>query len=404
MNSITQKTGKLLFFLITLISCSSQNNSWGESAERFFIPLTYSNAEWSKGGFGVAANEQEKKLLQEFLPRIFLSNGALVPLDFYEDYLPKTVLKNYKNNKVDEAISREYLKKIERNPNFYLDYIGQLKKCYQPECSQQTRSIYGRVFYEKMKPPSDYKEKDAIDFIVLKYNLVYPASGLPKKVSWYKNVGLSLLGDKENWHELDIHGAIHLFIEQKTGKLRVLLLAQHNYFRSYVIKKDINPPEDNRLNICIAIRSNEPYPCSNQTTEFRTVGNPFKFDFVLGGKAPLFDGGYDVVSGLSDSIEQKLVLKFLPDKDPLYISWIDLGDRQKIMGIFPSFFRSAPPGINMNTTPKLKKYTDIAKVWYFLENDPIQRELFANIGNFSDPNVAALLEYNGARLWATIKK
>ena len=57
----------------------------------------------------------------------------------------------------------------------------------------------------------------------------------------------------------------------------------------------------------------------------------------------------------------------------------------------------------MNTTPKLKKYTDIAKVWYFSENAPKQIKLFNEMGSFFNPNVEPLLEYNGARLWKNIR-
>ena len=76
---------------------------------------------------------------------------------------------------------------------------------------------------------------------------------------------------------------------------------------------------------------------------FRTVGNPNKIEFVLGGKAPFLDGGYDLIKAKQNSVEQKLQLKFLPSRDPLYTSWIALGDKKKIFGIIPSFFRNAPP-------------------------------------------------------------
>ena len=161
-------------------------------------------------------------------------------------------------------------------------------------------------------------------------------------MSWYKNFGTALIGDREVWHELDIHGAIQILISKKTGIPEILLLAQHNHFRSYAINKDILLPKDNRIEICIAERSNEPYPCAAENKLFRTVGNPNKIEFVLGGKAPFFDGGYDSVKAKQNSVEQKLQLKFLPSRDPLYTSWIALGDKKKIFGIIPSFFRDAP--------------------------------------------------------------
>ena len=391
----------ILFFLFFINACSN-NTSWGQVEQKFLIPLTYSNEEWRKDDFGISANLQEKKILEKYLPRIFISKGNIFPLDFYKDYLPHSVLKNNRGKVIAQEISRKYLKEIERTPGIYLDYQKELQRCRLPDCSQDQRAIYGRIFYQSMSPPKEYQNESSIDFIVLKYNLVFAASGLPKEISWYKKVGISILGDLENWHELDIHGAIHILLTKKEKTPLILLLAQHNHFRSYVIGKDVILPQDNRLNICIAERSNEPYPCPLEKTKFRTVGNPSDFDFVLGGNAPFFDGGYDVVLAPKDTVEQNLKLQFLPDKDPLYTSWISLGDEAKILGIFPTFFRSGPPGINMNTTPKLKNYTDIAKFWYFIENDKIQRKLFSDTGSFYEPKLGPLLEYNGARLWKEI--
>ena len=371
-------------------------------ANRFLIPLTFPNSEWSAEDFGKQTTEEEKKLLQKFLPKIYLSEDSLVPIDFYQEYLPNNVLKNYRGKIIAKKISRTRLKATERTAGYHLDYQGEFKKCILPECAKKVRSIYGRVFYENMLPPKKYQNEVKIPFIVLKYNLVFAASGLPHKMSWYKNFGTALIGDREVWHELDIHGAIQILISKKTGIPEILLLAQHNHFRSYAINKDILLPKDNRIEICIAERSNEPYPCAAENKLFRTVGNPNKIEFVLGGKAPFFDGGYDSVKAKQNSVEQKLQLKFLPSRDPLYTSWIALGDKKKIFGIIPSFFRDAPPGINMNTTPKLKKYTDIAKVWYFSENAPKQIKLFNEMGSFFNPNVEPLLEYNGARLWKNI--
>ncbi len=411
MNTLLKIT--LFAFLVSIFSCSSSKNTdkakeWGPGVEKFLIPLTFPDSEWSAEDFGKQTTQAEKKILQKFLPRIYIAKNSLVPLDFYQEYLPQSVLKGGSKKNVSatssgKKINRKQLKAVERSAGYFLDYQGEFKKCILPECALKTRSIYGRVFYEDMLPPKKYQSEEKISFTVLKYNLVFAASGLPFKMSWYKNFGTALIGDRENWHELDIHGAIQILVSKKTGIPEVLLLAQHNHFRSYAIGKDILLPKDNRIEICIAIRSNEPYLCAETTKLFRTVGNPNKFEFVLGGKASFFDGGYDLVEAKQTSVMQKLQLKFLPSRDPLYTSWIDLGGKNKILGIFPSFFRSAPPGINMNTTPKLKKYTDIAKVWYFLEKDQQQIKLFNEMGSFFDPNLGPLLEYNGGRLWEALR-
>ena len=90
-----------------------------------------------------------------------------------------------------------------------------------------------------------------------------------------------MIGDREVWHELDIHGAIQILISKKTGIPEILLLAQHNHFRSYAINKDVLLPKDNRIEICIAERSNEPYPCAAENKLFRTVVTPTKLNLCL---------------------------------------------------------------------------------------------------------------------------
>ena len=96
----------LLIFLFLLFSCSSSQKEWSEMANRFLIPLTFPNSEWSAEDFGKQTTEEEKKLLQKFLPKIYLSEDSLVPIDFYQEYLPNNVLKNYRGKIIAKKISR----------------------------------------------------------------------------------------------------------------------------------------------------------------------------------------------------------------------------------------------------------------------------------------------------------
>ena len=104
--------------------------------------------------------------------------AIIFPIDFYQEYLPNSVLKNYRGKIIAKKISRTRLKAAERTAGYHLDYQGEFKKCNLPQCAKKVRVIYGRVFYENMLPPKKYQNEEKIPFIVLKYNLVFAASGL----------------------------------------------------------------------------------------------------------------------------------------------------------------------------------------------------------------------------------
>ena len=150
----------LLTFLIPIFSCSSSQKKWNEMANRFLIPLTFPDSEWSAEDFGTQTTEEEKTLLQKFLPKIYLSEGSLVPIDFYQEYLPNSVLKNYRGKIIAKKISRTRLKAAERTAGYHLDYQGEFKKCNLPQCAKKVRVIYGRVFYENMLPPKKYQNEE----------------------------------------------------------------------------------------------------------------------------------------------------------------------------------------------------------------------------------------------------
>ena len=78
----------------------------------------------------------------------------------------------------------------------------------------------------------------------LKYNFVFPISGLPAKPGLIKTALARLAGDPERWHELDIHGAVTVALAQrKDGEYKpvALILAQHNHFRTYLYGAEPQP-------------------------------------------------------------------------------------------------------------------------------------------------------------------
>ncbi|MFQ5329274.1 MAG: hypothetical protein ACE5D4_04710 [Thermodesulfobacteriota bacterium] len=240
-----------------------------------------------------------------------------------------------------------------------------------------------------------------LPIIVLKYTFPFPFSGLPARLGLVRESLMRVISDPVQFHELDIHGAVQIILDEH-GRPILLLLAQHNHFRSYLIGKDVQWPEDNHIPVCFAERSNEPYPCHDDAGPryYRTVGNPKDFGYVIDGKSSALTSGEDMVYGPKvGGREVPYRLKFLPDRDPLYVSWIPLGDRKKVL-TFNTFYRNGPPGIDLNTSPELKEYGEIMQFWY-LRNDnhedaALMRDSFRS---FSDVDFEKVLTHNGARLY-----
>ncbi len=117
--------------------------------------------------------------------------------------------------------------------------------------------------------------------IFLKYTLVFPYSGLPSATSQLKLAGSNIIGDPLAWHELDIHGAIHVVLEEETMTPVGIILAQHNHHRVHVVNDDLEWPADNQVSIAFGKYSNEPYlaDLNGDSRIERTVGNPMEMDF-----------------------------------------------------------------------------------------------------------------------------
>ncbi len=206
-------------------------------------------------------------------------------------------------------------------------------------------------------------------------------------------------------HELDIHGAIHIILNEKKRPI-VLLLAQHNNFRSYVPGTGaLTVPADNRLKICFALRSNEPYPCpaGKAPTRQRAVGDPSHISYVINGTGRPFLSGKDIVFGSGAGARPvQYELKFLPDKDPLYVSWIPLGAKEKVL-FFKSYYRKGPPGMDLNTWQELKKYSDIMQFWYLRDGSAEDARFMSSaLRSFMDVDFKRVLERNGRRLYNDI--
>lgn len=384
----------ILFLVIFLIATTAEAPAWNEHEKAWFLSLTYPDER--PGDFGVAATAEERALLERFKPRVIVSERGLFPVDFYRFYLPNTVVRDSSRGGriVATSPSREYLKRIERDRHYYLDYTGPLTPCEGNDCQQHEATGYGRVYREIARFRTD---EGIMEFpiIVLKYNFAFPFSGLPSRLGFLRESFMRLFFDPVRFHELDIHGAVQIILNESERPV-VLLLSQHNHSRSYLIGRDVPWPGDGPMEVCFAERSNEPYPCPEGAKPrfHRAVANPANMAYVIDGRKRPLVSGEDKVCGLrSCGREVKYRLEFLPDRDPLYVSWIPLGERRR-------FYRSGPPGMNMNTWPALRKYGDIMQFWYWRDGSDEDASLMErSFKSFTDVDFEAVLLHNGKRLF-----
>lgn len=400
--------GAIAAVMLSVAACGHRAH-WSDGERWFYEANTTALHDWSEE-MGEPPTPEDEALLARYQPHVIIAPDGLPPVNFYEEYLPQTVVRGPWRTRPREYrdLTREQLKSIERDRRYYLDYRGK-PPCRGAGCADFEGTLYGRVFRETMRTVDGVEPAREMPIVVLKYNAVFEASGLPAGVSGVKALGASILGNVNVWHEGDIHGAVQLAFREGEEKPFAVLLAQHNHFHTYLVGRDLQWPDDDRLPVCYAQRSNEPYLCTPGTepAAYPAVGDPRQVRYlILGGKPPLL-GANDLAYGLeAGGTEVECSLEFLPEKDPLYVSWIPLGDRKKLLGIVPSFVRCGPPGMDMNTIPGMDTYGEILQGWYF----PADRKraveavevVEAVTANFYEADLDEVIRHNGASFWTDL--
>ena len=340
------------------------------------------------------------QLLKKFRPRIFVAPNSYIPISFYQDYLLQCVVRQRKNPRTThyQQVSRPLLQDIQFSPSLYLDYRVSAKAARRFDIKDVHPEIYGRIYKDVLST-----DKLNIPLIFLKYSLIFPHSGLPTKIGSLKRLGSHLIGDPHGWHELDIHGAIHIILEGNTHKPLGVVLAQHNHYRIYLAGKDFKWPDDNRVSICFSQYSNEPYLMKDNAPYRleRTVGNPMHIAYLFGvtDKAPLGAGLDKVFTKKGGAREVFVELVLLPLNDPLYTAWIPMGNIEKIWGFWETWYRRGPPGIDFYTMGSLKNLADLTAFWFI---DPKDQRFFAlleeNFRDFEEYDLIPALIHQRQRL------
>lgn len=344
-------------------------------------------------------DEQTKKLLEKFKPKIYVSENSYMPMDFYGEYLRDSLLvKDGKNLELDSMdITSNKIKKYEKDSSYYIDYQIPYKEILDGKHEFNSK-VYGRIYEDYLV--FDNKETP---LLFLKYNLVYPYSGLPQKVGFIKGFASKLIGNPKAWHELDIHGAIHVVLNKNTEEPIGVVLAQHNHHQVLLNEIDFVWPKDNRIVISISELSNEPYLIydGKEKRLERTVGNPMDIRYLRYRTDSIpITGGLDLIPGTGEgTIKVDSELIQLEPNDPLYTTEMLLGERKKLFGLFNLFYLNGPPGMDYYTFPEMKNLADLMAFWYIDNNDEEFFELFEkNMKSFSEMNIKPVLSHQKKRL------
>jgi hypothetical protein len=229
-------------------------------------------------------DEEARRLLYRFRPRLVVAPGAPWPIDFYRDYLPNAVLRDADQGGkiIATPVTREVLQKEEERVHAYVDLIR------IPDLRRAGRKpvVYGRIYREQVTFSDGRGDSSIRHLTFLKYNAAFARSGLPAGLPWVYDRGLRLLGvDPEDWHELDNFCAVHIVLDEDEEPIAALL-AQHNHHRTYLIGQDLPLPCDRRMVVVAAQRSNELYPDRGETEPVfhRAIPWPLYLEYLLSGK------------------------------------------------------------------------------------------------------------------------
>ena len=371
-----------------------------DDATWLFERLTFPSDEWLEDDFGTPPSLAQQSLLRRLLPRFSVAPGSYLPIDFYDSYLPRTVVRDAAGSVVREQPDAFYLKSIERRPGWCLDYVGDAQLATTGAAPPQA-SVYAVIKQETLVGYGAAGSRE-LEVTILRYNVVFPFSGLPAGLSSAQETLASLSGSVDRWHELDMHGATYLVLDTSTDDVIALILAQHNHYRTFVVGVDVQIPADSRFQIGFAKRSNEPYLVSDGVADpvlHRTVGRVTDLEYVISGRQQPLLSGFDEVYGPdAGGVELDCRIVFPASRDPLLVAWICLGDAREGR-------RPGPPGMNINTWPPIAVVTEIAQLMYFGASDTSAfRQFDGLMESLSEGDYRKLLEHNSRRFWVSLAR
>lgn len=281
-------------------------------------------------------DEQQQQLLEKYKPRIYRaidSNGIAQqgPVDFYRTYISDGKLLD-DGNLVSQQVTQELLNQYRDSPTASFIYEGTYRK-------DSDAVVYARF-------DTDTLQYNGTSYLLdfLSYNLVFPASGLLKGLGGLQTAALTIAGSLNDWHQLDHYVGLSIALYRNIPV--AVTLQQHNYQTSYIFSKDLVLPDDHRIQVDIAMRSNELYLHNEKETRHPAVSfiSQDNIEFVKTGSNKPFMAGFDVTRG---DQEIDYSVSFLAPSDAFYQFKGQLGKSRLLPG------RDGPPGADYVTLPGL---------------------------------------------------
>jgi len=294
-----------------------------------------------------------------------------------------------KGRVVARHVTREVLQQLGDGRHYYLDLVQ------VPDLRREGKTpvVYGRVYRERVTFANGQGESTVRALTFLKYNVVFAVSGLPAGLPWMYEQGLRLLGlNPADWHQLDNFCAVHVVLDEAEQPVAVLL-AQHNYHRTYLVGRDIPLPADGRMLFAAAQRSNELYPDTGESVPIshRAIPWPLYTEYLLSGQARPWFAAVDLTYGQRAGGEEvEYELQVLDPCDPFYTSRCMLGAYRPFFGL--EIGRNGPPGADYYTLPALMPLGNLLKASYL--HDGRSEDLQVVRGAIDRQHG----RYNGARL------
>lgn len=335
----------LLCFLLLCAAASAQAASRNFSQYPGF-------AEWYAANppSDALPSSDDQALLMKHRPRFFLGDGQTGFIDFYRDYIAQGTLRAETGEVISDTVTPELLNTHKEDPGVVFTH----EPASRAGAAPQLPKIFGRITRASLPWLGT---PQALTFLT--YNAVFAHSGLPGGLLGWQKIGLGLIGDLDDWHQLDHYTSVTVILDAARRPFAIML-QQHNYLQTYLVGERIDLPADGRPLIAVAEGSNELFPFVEGRTSHRAVPflTPGNFRFMLGaGRRPLFTAD-DVTDPV---VEADYQLAFLAPSDAFYTFKGFLGELRTLPG------RDGPPGADYNTLPYLKPLTTqmLAGYWRY---------------------------------------
>ena len=306
-------------------------------------------------------DEREQALLERHKPKLFVSEGAEGPLDFYADYIASGTL-SAEGKKDNDAVDQAALNEVKLNPTATFTH----KRASGDVSHVGYGSVhYGTVDLIGLDPPMR-------DWTFLRYHFAFRTSGIAMGVKGWQGLLMGVAGSLDDWHQLDHYTAIVVALDE-TDRPAAVMLQQHNYKRTYIVGTDPAFPAGGPFMVDVAKRSNELYPHRDRPTMHRAAS------FISSDSVAWLAGTSDEMPSLgtydatSPDREIDYELKFLRPDDAFYVFVGRLGEKRMLPG------RDGPPGAIYYTLPEIWEYEKSLPMFYWTEND----EEFARL--YSEP-------------------